>query len=86
VVSAPSSVPPSVPPLTVEQYASLCVDLEAYPHHRTAVLQRYGLTSELKAAVDADYQQRIRRQSSVAAAFDIAQRKYREWLRSARRG
>ncbi|HVY48258.1 MAG TPA: hypothetical protein VHB21_20365 [Minicystis sp.] len=58
-------------PLSVEQYASLCANLEAFPDKELLILERYGIDSaeELRAvhqAFAADFERDV----SLAEAFD----------------
>lgn len=76
--------PPSIPALTIEQYASLCVDLEVDPIHEHQVLQRYRLTAEQKSALDAHFRRVFAEQPFARSAFADARHQYSAWLRTRR--
>lgn len=71
---------PAFPALTVEQYASLCVDLELAPHNAAEVLRRYGLTAEGKRTLDEGWARVFAEQPARRAAFEHAKATYRAWL------
>jgi hypothetical protein len=60
------------PRLTLEQYASLCVEIAVFPRHIEAIFQRYGLVSQSqRLTLDLTWQERLRRNST----------EYGEWQR-----
>lgn len=73
-----------VPHLSVEQYASLCVEASLDPAGVPDVLQRYRITPEQRAALDAQWQERIAGDPGTRAAFERAAATYRRWLREQR--
>jgi len=51
----------AIPQLTLEQHASLCAEIAAFPHNAEQCFARYGLASEpVRRAVDAAWNQRLR--------------------------
>lgn len=77
---AESELPESRLPLSMEQHASLRVELEVYPDRSAAVLQRYGLRAEQWASVDAGWQARIDDDPHLRTAWEQASAQYRAWL------
>jgi hypothetical protein len=71
---------PAIPVLTVEQYASLCVDLELAPRSPADVLRRYGVTPEAKRTLDDGWSRVFAEQPARRAAFEHAKATYRAWL------
>lgn len=69
-----------VPQLTLEQYASLLVDVSMAPAQRLAILQRYGLDDASKASLDQSFQQRMNADPRMRAALDHAMATYRAWI------
>jgi hypothetical protein len=84
--AAPAPVAASTAPvvLTLEQYASLCVELTTEGANASEVLHRYGLTMEQGRAVDAHWKARVAADPAAREAFDRAYNAYRAWLRSSR--
>jgi hypothetical protein len=68
------------PPLTITQYASLCVELERFPAHGTEILARYHLTAATKRALDRQYGLHFMKRADDWAAFQKARRDYEAWL------
>lgn len=66
-------------PLTLEQYASLCIDGEIDPAGRAAVAWRYGLTPEQHAHIDAQFRGLFAAQPAQLEAFQRACSIYRAW-------
>lgn len=69
-----------VPQFTLEQYASLLVDVSMAPAQRLGILQRYGLDDASKALLDQSFQQRMHADPRLRAALDHAMATYRAWL------
>jgi hypothetical protein len=69
--------------LTLEQYASLCIDLEVYAARADEVLARYRLTGAQKAALDAHFQELLARKPMEWLAFERARASYKVWLSQA---
>jgi hypothetical protein len=79
---APVPVRPPTPAelLTLEQYASLCVELERCDGRVGAVLARYRLTDLDKAALDRHYQAAFAQRPEEWQAFQRARATYEAWL------
>jgi hypothetical protein len=78
---APAAPPPAeTSGLTVEQYASLCVDFAGDPARAAETLRRYHLSPEQKRALDADWHARFAREPSAWLAWDRACKTYKAWL------
>ncbi|MEP7121448.1 MAG: hypothetical protein ABJE95_11080 [Byssovorax sp.] len=78
---APAAPPPAeTSGLTVEQYASLCVDFAGEPARAAETLRRYHLSPEQKRALDADWHARFAREPSAWLAWDRACKTYKAWL------
>jgi hypothetical protein len=72
--------PPSdLPSLSVEQYASLCVELELEPERTAETLQRYRLTPEQRVSLDASWRERLAQASGLYAAWTQAVTRYKTW-------
>ena len=76
IVGKPAS---DLPSLSVEQYASLCVELELEPERTAETLQRYRLTPELRASLDAAWRERLAQGSGLYAAWSQAVTRYKTW-------
>lgn len=79
----PASEPPdsdTPPSLTLEQHASLQVELEATPDQSAAVLRRYGLSAEQHAAIDASWKAKIAAEPALGTSWADAAARYRTWL------
>lgn len=72
---------PEAPVLTLERYASLCVDYAAAPTRAPEIAQRYGLTREQWVSVDAFWRGKMASDPAVKAAWEKACVGYGEWLR-----
>jgi hypothetical protein len=85
----PKNLPPAkaayAPPLTLEQHASLVVELAAAPESTAATLARYRLTPEARAELDAHYREKIAGSADTRAAWDRAYHSYFTWLAANRR-
>jgi len=78
---APAPITPSKPPpLSLEQYVSICVDLAARPTRREVILGRYRMTDEQHRRADAYWQERMAADPMVWMAWDRACVTYRAWL------
>ncbi len=75
-------LPPGVPDLTLEQYASLRVDLEMAPDHAPATLARYGVPADGRAALDAHWKARFTADPPLRMMFAIRYAKYLAWVKS----
>jgi hypothetical protein len=69
--------------LTVEQYASLCVDRVMSPGGEDEVAQRYQIaTREALRALDERFRDRFAREGELLNRYNTAYARYQEWLRS----
>lgn len=73
------------PPLTLEQHASLAVELAASPEKTAETLARYRLTPEARAELDAHYREKITASADTRAAWERAYQSYHAWLAANRR-
>ena len=73
------------PPLTLEQHASLVVELGFAPERTAETLARYRLTIESRAELDAHYREKIAGSAEIRAAWDRAYQSYTAWLAANRR-
>jgi len=88
-VAAPVSQPaPGVgaPEMPLVQYAALCVDLGDDAELDAAILTRYRLSPESKAALDARYRARFTREPRLFDSFRRACDAHRAWLAEAAAG
>jgi hypothetical protein len=77
----PAAPPPAeISAFTVEQYASLCVDLAADPARADETLRRYHLSPEQRRAIDAEWHARFAREPSAWLAWDRACKTYQAWI------
>jgi hypothetical protein len=74
----------SPPPLTLEQYASLHVELSADPARAAVILSRYRLDEEQRRRVEAYWHERINAEPKVRAAWEQACSTARAWLQKVR--
>lgn len=75
-----------VPPLTVVQYASLCVELLFEPAREADVLIRYQVVSKpAHRALDEHWRERFASKPEELAEFEAARAVYAQWLQMARR-
>jgi hypothetical protein len=66
--------------LTIEQYASLCAELELRPDRAQESLARYRLSLAAKASLDAAWRDRFARDRALYASFSHAFAAYKSWL------
>jgi hypothetical protein len=83
---AAKRVPEEPPRLTLQQHASLTVDIALAPERAMESLGRYGLTVPEKVALDALYRERLAADPAARAAWHEAYRFYHAWLTSRRPG
>jgi hypothetical protein len=76
------SAPPA--PLSLEQYASLCVEIAAEPAKLDETLLRYRITAEQRTALDAYWRRRFAAEGQLWLAFDRAYAAYKKWLAASR--
>jgi hypothetical protein len=87
--SRPAAAPVVEPPLplTIQQHASLCVELAAADSltgplastRRAEALTRYGVTDAAKVMMDAALERRFASDPTARAAWQSAQEQYRAW-------
>jgi hypothetical protein len=70
----------AAPQLSLQQFASLTVDLSMDPARRAETLARYRITEDQKAEIDAVWGSRFHADPSARAAYDQAVASYRAWL------
>ncbi|MRG97479.1 hypothetical protein [Polyangium spumosum] len=75
----------ATPVLSLEQYASLHVELSMYPAKALSILSRYRLDEEQRRRVEAYWQERMQFDAEVQEAWKDACDTFRAWL-EARRG
>jgi hypothetical protein len=78
--AAPAPLPPGVPPLTLEQYTSLRVEMQLLPAHAAAVLARYGVRPEAQAPLFAHWQARFTADGALKMLFAQRYAQYLGWL------
>jgi hypothetical protein len=80
--AAPATAPPGG--LSLEQYASLLVELAVEPAKTDEILRRYRITAEQRGEVEDYWQGRIGADTKTWMAFDRAYAAYRAWFVTAR--
>ncbi len=84
VPNSPTKTPTAPNPepisLTIEQYASLCVEIALNPTQRREITQRYGLSDEHASRIDAYWRARITNEPEIDKAFRWAYHSYQQWL------
>jgi hypothetical protein len=68
----------ALPSLTIQQYASLCVELETGVE--AEVLARYRISPEERAALDEDFSRRFKQAPAQKRTWERACETYRAWL------
>ncbi len=76
----PGLPPPLRPLLTLEQHASLTVELAMAPERRAEILARYRITPEQKDPLDRHYERLTQEDPEQRAAWHAAYRAYHAWL------
>jgi hypothetical protein len=66
--------------LSLEQHASLSVEVALEPARALATLARYGLTPEAKRALDEHYRAEVAKSPAVREAWERAYRTYYDWV------
>lgn len=70
----------AAPTFSMEQYASLVVELDLDPARRLDTLGRYGITEAQRALVDARFQAWFAAEPAARSAWERACSTYRAWL------
>ncbi|APR88193.1 Fe-S oxidoreductase [Minicystis rosea] len=70
--------------LSLQQYASLCVELAVVPAEAGETLHRYRITAEQRKALDEYWQGRMSADPMVRATFDQAHAAYEAWFVASR--
>ncbi|MFT3768967.1 MAG: hypothetical protein QM820_26300 [Minicystis sp.] len=78
-VLAPAPAEPAAP-LTLEQHASLCVELAATPERAAEIFARYRVTPAQKEQTEAYFRDRFAREPALREAWNRAYATYRDWL------
>ena len=78
----PPPPPPAAQRLTLEQYASLCVEIALAPAREIEALARYRITPREKVLTDEYYRERIAANPEVRAAWERSFQSYQAWLQS----
>ncbi len=81
----PSPSRPELPNLSLEQYASLCVELHLAPDRSDEIFRRYGIPQDVRASVDAYWQRRLSAEPPLYQAYAQAYNAYKTWLLQNRR-
>lgn len=79
----PAAAPPApvaLPRISLEQYASLCVELDLYPDRTALTLQRYGVSAAQKDALDHHHRAMFAAVPAMGERWKAACRIYRDWL------
>jgi hypothetical protein len=84
-VQAAPAARPALPSFSVQQWASLTVDLSNDPARRVETLRRYGLGEPQKAELDAQWGARLSANPALRAELDRAMAQYRVWLTARQR-
>jgi glutathionylspermidine synthase len=71
--------PPGPAGLTLEQYASLCVEIAFEPAKVDDTLLRYRIDAEQRRALDDHWQRRMMAAPSLWMRFDQAYAAYQKW-------
>ena len=79
---AAPSLPAGVPDLTLQQYASLRVELEMSPDRAASIRGRYGVSEEGRDALDAHWRARFQPDPLLRMEFARAYAAYLAWLRT----
>lgn len=78
----PPPPPPAAERLTLEQYASLCVEIALAPAREIEALARYRITPREKVLTDEYYRDRIAASPEVRVAWERSFQSYQAWLQS----
>ncbi len=84
--SAVAPIPARAPALSIERYASICVELSTPSSNAAQTLRRYQLTGPEWITLDAEWRARLSREPGARAAWENACSAYRTWLAQVGRG
>jgi hypothetical protein len=73
---------PVTPALTLEQHASLCVEIARSPAHTAETLARYRITPQEKVLVDQYYRDGMAASPEIRAAWERSYQSYQVWLQT----
>jgi hypothetical protein len=79
---APPPAAPFAPGLTLEQHASMCVEIALSPARVAETLARYRITPQEKVLIDRHYRDRVAASAEVRAAWERSYQSYQVWLQS----
>jgi len=83
----PPATPIDAASLTLEQHASLHVELALHPAQKVQTLRRYGFSVEQYARLDTALQAKIAQDAALRTSWEQACAQYRTWiLRNKQRG
>jgi len=74
------------PPLSLEQYASLCVELSMSPAQAPSILSRYRIDEEQRRRVEDYWREQMQSDAEVREAWNKACKTFRAWLEGQRGG
>ena len=74
----------TIPALTLEQYASLCVELDAVQCNRPEILRKYRISEEQARKLQAHWRAKLAVEPILKAQWQQACAAYEAWLLSAR--
>lgn len=81
-VAAPQA--PAFPRLTLQRYASLCVELAMFPDSRAGVLERYRVPSGALEPLENHWRDRFDKHPETRAEWQQFMAQYRAWLEAQR--
>ncbi|WP_437956179.1 hypothetical protein WME76_32645 [Sorangium sp. So ce119] len=84
--ASPGSPLPPLPRLTLEQHASLTLELVVEPGKQEEILRRYGISVGEKMQLDAHFRQRLAEDRSLVGRWNEAYRAHHARFTGARRG
>ncbi len=73
---------PGKPALTLEQHASLCVEIAQNPARTTETLARYRITPQEKVLIDQYYRASMAANPEIRAVWERSYQSYHVWLQS----
>jgi hypothetical protein len=83
VAALPFVAAAAFPAFTIVQYASLCVELAAFPERTEVTLARYGVAGPAaRRALDEHWRRWLAARPDLAPRFEWARQRYATWLRT----